>query len=174
MRSFTFHPGPRLIAGAGEAASLADRIPDGPCLFVTDQQIIRLGLADECRAALEAGAGRRCCSMRSKPTRRRATLRRGLRQGRRRGAIRHRFRRRQPDGCGQARGHLIGSGDDLDSIWGRGSAAGGAAAAGRWCRPPPGLAPKPRRISVITATGAGSSWRGARPLIADCGSSTRR
>ena len=46
---------PRLIAGAGEAASLADRLPDGPCLFVTDQQIIRLGLADECRAALEAG-----------------------------------------------------------------------------------------------------------------------
>ena len=54
MHRFTFHPGPRLLAGAGQAASLADLLPDGPCLFVTDRLVVRLGLTDVCCAALEA------------------------------------------------------------------------------------------------------------------------
>ena len=55
MRGFTFNPGPRLLAGAGGASALAGKLPDGPCLFVTDQEIVRLGLTDGCREALEAG-----------------------------------------------------------------------------------------------------------------------
>ena len=52
MKSFTFHPGPRLISGDGCAAKLAELLPAGPCLFVTDRDVLRLGLTDACRAAL--------------------------------------------------------------------------------------------------------------------------
>ena len=34
---------------------LAELLPDGPCLFVTDKQVFRLGLTDACRSALEDG-----------------------------------------------------------------------------------------------------------------------
>jgi hypothetical protein len=52
MRPFTFNPGPRLISGDGSAAQLADVLPTGACLFVTDQDVRRLGLTDGCRTAL--------------------------------------------------------------------------------------------------------------------------
>src|SRR4029453_14789145 len=57
MRPFTFNPGPRLISGDGTAVRLAEVMPDGPCLFVTDEDVLRLGLTDPCRSALEQ-AGR--------------------------------------------------------------------------------------------------------------------
>ena len=53
MRPFTFNPGPRLISGDGSARRLADLLPAGPCLFVTDRDVLALGLTDACRAALE-------------------------------------------------------------------------------------------------------------------------
>ncbi len=55
MRPFTYNPGPRLISGDGCATRLADVLPDGPCLFVTDKDVLRLGLTDACRSALEEG-----------------------------------------------------------------------------------------------------------------------
>ena len=53
VRSFTFHPGPRLIAGPGSASRLGDLLPSGRCLFVTDAQVRSLGLADESLNSLE-------------------------------------------------------------------------------------------------------------------------
>ena len=53
MRSFTFHPGPRLIAGAGKSESIADLLPHGPVLFVSDQQLVSLRLTDGPREAIE-------------------------------------------------------------------------------------------------------------------------
>ena len=44
MRSFTFHPGPRILAGPDQARALAEKLPPGPCLLVTDADLIRLGL----------------------------------------------------------------------------------------------------------------------------------
>jgi hypothetical protein len=54
MTSFRFDPGPRLICGTGATASLAEQLPPGPCLFVTDQGVRVLGLADPLLAALQA------------------------------------------------------------------------------------------------------------------------
>src|SRR5689334_8483950 len=54
MRPFTFNPGPRLLAGAQQAKALAERLPDGPCLFVTDRDLVRLGLTDAYRDAIAA------------------------------------------------------------------------------------------------------------------------
>ena len=54
MRPFNFHPGPKLVSGEGSAASLAEHLPPGRCLFVTDRDVVAFGLTDACRAALEA------------------------------------------------------------------------------------------------------------------------
>src|SRR5690242_14147849 len=54
MRPFTFNPGPRLLAGADQARSVAAKLPDGPCLFVTDRDLVRLGLAEAYRDAIAA------------------------------------------------------------------------------------------------------------------------
>ncbi len=50
--SFTFTYGPRVIAGAGVAAQLADHAPEGPLLFVTDSALLGLGLPRSALAAL--------------------------------------------------------------------------------------------------------------------------
>jgi len=52
MRPFTFNPGPRLLAGPDQATSLAEKLPPGPCLLVTDADLIRLGLPDSYREAI--------------------------------------------------------------------------------------------------------------------------
>ncbi len=52
MKPFTFHPGPRILSGAGSAALLAQHLPAGLCLFVTDRDVMALGLTDACRATL--------------------------------------------------------------------------------------------------------------------------
>lgn len=49
--AFRFRYGPQLVAGPGAASALAEHLPPGPVLFVTDAQILGLGLA---RAALAA------------------------------------------------------------------------------------------------------------------------
>ena len=54
MRPFTFNPGPRLLAGPDQAAALAEKLPPGPCLFVTDAELIRLGLTEAYREAIGA------------------------------------------------------------------------------------------------------------------------
>ena len=52
MRPFTFNPGPRLLAGPDQAQALAYKLPPGPCLFVTDEELVRLGLTDAYREAI--------------------------------------------------------------------------------------------------------------------------
>ena len=52
MRPFTFNPGPRLLAGPDQATALAEKLPPGPCLLVTDADLTRLGLSDSYREAI--------------------------------------------------------------------------------------------------------------------------
>ncbi|MEP7315689.1 MAG: alcohol dehydrogenase, partial [Sphingomicrobium sp.] len=54
MQPFTFNPGPALLSGSGSATGLPQRMPEGPCLFVSDRDVIAYGLADDCRVAFEA------------------------------------------------------------------------------------------------------------------------
>ena len=49
--NFSFTYGPRVLSGPGSSAELAQRLPDGPVLFVTDETVRGLGLA---AAALES------------------------------------------------------------------------------------------------------------------------
>ena len=167
MRPFTFNPGPRLISGDGCATQLADVLPEGPCLFVTDKDVLGLGLTDACRAALEEG-GREIIlfdSVEADPSK--ETLLAAVDLGRRHD-VTHvvGFGGGSPMDVAKLAAYLLGSGDELDSIWGVEIAKGQ--------KLPLALVPttagtgsEATPISVITCEGGVKLAVNARPLIAD-------
>ena len=167
MRPFTFHPGPRMISGDGSAAQLADLLPDGPCLFVTDKDVLRLGLTDACRGAL-ARAGREVVlfdAVEADPSK--ETLLAAVELGRRHD-VTHviGFGGGSPMDVAKLAAYLLGSGDNLDEIWGVNIAKGQ--------RLPLALVPttagtgsEATPISVITCEGGTKLAVNAWPLMAD-------
>ncbi len=167
MRSFTFHPGPRLIAGSGRAESLAELLPDGPCLVVSDEQLVGLGLTDAPRKSLEE-SGRVVIlfdKVEADPSR--TTLEAAVEAGRSAGVTSVvGFGGGSPMDVAKLAAYLLGSGDDLDSIWGVDLAKGQ--------RLPLALVPttagtgsEATPISVITCEGGVKLAVNARPLTAD-------
>ncbi|MCL6740380.1 iron-containing alcohol dehydrogenase [Sphingomonas sp. RB56-2] len=167
MQPFTFNPGPRLISGDGAATKLADVLPEGPCLFVTDKDVFRLGLTDDCRDALEA-SGRKVIlfdAVEADPSK--ETLLAAVDEGRRHD-VNHviGFGGGSPMDVAKLAAYLLGSGDTLDEIWGVGLAKGQ--------RLPLALVPttagtgsEATPISVITCEGGTKLAVNAQPLIAD-------
>jgi alcohol dehydrogenase len=167
MRPFTFHPGPRLISGDGSAADLAGLLPDGPCLFVTDRDVLRLGLPELCRSALEE-AGREIVlfdAVEADPSK--ETLLAAVELGRRHG-VTHvvGFGGGSPMDVAKLAAYLLGSGDELDEIWGVNVAKGQ--------KLPLALVPttagtgsEATPISVITCEGGVKLAVNAWPLVAD-------
>jgi alcohol dehydrogenase class IV len=125
MRPFTFNPGPKLISGENSAAALADVLPEGPCLFVTDRDVVKFGLTDSCRSALESGAREIILfdAVEADPSK--ETLLSAVELGRRHD-VTHvvGFGGGSPMDVAKLAAYLLGSGDDLDSIWGVGLAKG--------------------------------------------------
>jgi len=167
MRSFTFHPGPRLIAGDGEAASIADRLPPGPCLFVTDQSLVALGLTDSCREALEASGRETVLFERVEADPSKDTLLACTEAGRAAGVTSVvGFGGGSPMDVAKLTAYLLGSGDELDDIWGVEKATGQKlplilipTTAGTGSEATP--------ISVITCEGGVKLAVNARALTAD-------
>ena len=167
MRPFTFHPGPRLISGDASAGQLAELMPEGACLFVTDKDVLRLGLTDACRSALEE-SGREVVlfdSVEADPSR--ETLLAAVDLGRRHG-VTHvvGFGGGSPMDVAKLAAYLLGSGDDLDEVWGVDIAKG--------ARLPLALVPttagtgsEATPISMITCEGGVKLAVNSRPLIAD-------
>lgn len=125
MTPFTFHAGPAIFSGDGSALSLIDCLPQGRCLFVTDRGIRQFGLADGLLAALEA-SGRSPTifdAVEADPSR--ATLISAVEEGRRHD-VTHvvGFGGGSPMDVAKLAAYLLGSGDELDSIWGVGLAKG--------------------------------------------------
>jgi alcohol dehydrogenase class IV len=167
MRPFTFHPGPRLISGDGSAGQLGELLPDGPCLFVTDEDVLRLGLTDSCRSALET-VGREVIlfdAVEADPSK--ETLLAAVELGRRHD-VTHvvGFGGGSPMDVAKLAAYLLGSGDNLDEIWGVGIAKGR--------KLPLALVPttagtgsEATPISVITCEGGVKLAVNAWPLLAD-------
>ena len=167
MRPFTFHPGPKLISGDGSTKQLSDLMPEGPCLFVTDKDVLRLGLTDACRAAIES-EGREVVlfdSVEADPSR--GTLLAAVELGRRHD-VTHviGFGGGSPMDVAKLAAYLLGSGDELDEIWGVNVAKGR--------RLPLALVPttagtgsEATPISVITCEGGTKLAVNAWPLMAD-------
>jgi len=119
MRGFTFHHGPTLLIGSDKLQDLVERIPQGRCLLVSDAGIVRLGLLDRCRDALDA-SGREVAlfdAVEADPSR--DTLLAAVELGRKTGAVSVvGFGGGSPMDVAKLAAYLLGSGDDLDTIWG--------------------------------------------------------
>jgi alcohol dehydrogenase class IV len=166
MRPFIFHPGPRLLAGPDQAQALAEKLPEGPCLLVTDTDLVRLGLIDAYRDAI--GATREVTvfdSVEADPSK--ETMLAATEAGRSAGATCVvGFGGGSPMDVAKLAAYLLGSGDVLDEIWGVGLAKGE--------RLPLALVPttagtgsEASPISVITCEGGVKLAVNSAPLIAD-------
>jgi alcohol dehydrogenase class IV len=123
MKPFTFFYGPRIVSGPGAADRLAELLPPGPCLFVTDAQIRALGLADAPLAGFHsAGVEARVFdAVEADPSR--DTLLNAVAAGEGCASVVG-FGGGSPMDVAKLAAYLLGSGDDLDSLWGVGKAAG--------------------------------------------------
>ena len=166
MRPFTFHPGPRLLAGPGQAESLAAKLPPGPCLLVTDQELVRLGLTDPYQRAISTGREVIVFdAVEADPSK--ETLLAATATGRSAGVTSVvGFGGGSPMDVAKLTAYLLGSGDQLDDIWGVGLATSQ--------RLPLVLVPttagtgsEATPISVITCEGGVKLAVNSAPLIAD-------
>jgi alcohol dehydrogenase class IV len=166
MRPFTFHPGPRLLAGPDQAEALAEKLPPGGCLLVTDAELTRLGLTRAYQDAI--GASRSVVvfdAVEADPSK--DTLLAAVEAGRSAGATSVvAVGGGSPMDVAKLAAYLLGSGDDLDQIWGVGLAKGQ--------RLPLALVPttagtgsEATPISVITCEGGVKLAVNSTPLIAD-------
>jgi alcohol dehydrogenase class IV len=166
MRPFTFNPGPRLLAGPDQALALAEKLPPGPCLFVTDHDLVGLGLTDAYQSAV--GEDRELVlfdAVEADPSK--ATLLAATQAGRAAGVTSVvGFGGGSPMDVAKLAAYLLGSGDELDEIWGVGLATGQ--------RLPLALVPttsgtgsEATPISVITCEGEIKLAVNSPPLIAD-------
>jgi alcohol dehydrogenase len=167
MRGFTFHPGPTLLAGAGRVGELVAKLPAGPSLLVSDEDIVRLNLLNDLRDALQED-GREVVlfdAVEADPSK--ETLLAAVELGRGAGVQSViGFGGGSPMDVAKLAAYLLGSGDDLDSIWGVDIAKGQ--------RLPLSLVPttagtgsEATPISVITCEGGVKLAVNSRPLVAD-------
>lgn len=166
MRPFTFNPGPKLLAGPEQAQVLAGKLPPGPCLLVTDKELVRIGLCDDYRAAI--GATRELAifdDVEADPSK--ETLIAATEMGRSASVTSVvGLGGGSPMDVAKLAAYLLGSGDSLDEIWGVGLATGK--------RLPLALVPttagtgsEATPISVITCEGGVKLAVNSAPLIAD-------
>jgi alcohol dehydrogenase class IV len=123
MYGYEFLYGPQLISGPKSAQRLGDLLPQGRCLFVTDATVRGLGLTDSTLDAL-AAAGIEVelfDAVEQDPAR--ATLEAAVAVGAGCASVVG-FGGGSPMDVAKLAAYLIGSGEDLDELWGVGKAHG--------------------------------------------------
>jgi len=123
MQSFEFQYGPRLIAGRGAAARLAELLPAGRCLFVTDANVRALGLAEGALAALAAGGIEPVVFDDVEQDPSRETLMAAVAAGERCASVVG-FGGGSPMDVAKLAAYLVATGEELDTLWGVGKATG--------------------------------------------------
>lgn len=119
----SFIYGPQVVAGHGAVAGLPELLPPGRLLLVTDPGVVAAGLTKAPLAALEA-SGREIFvfgAVEADPSL--ATLMAAVAAGRDCAAVVG-FGGGSPMDVAKLAAYLIGSGDDIDAIWGVGNATG--------------------------------------------------
>jgi alcohol dehydrogenase class IV len=161
VQAYEFHYGPKLIAGQGSAVRLGELLPAGRCLFVTDVNVRALGLAEAALAELPDAVV--FDSVEQDPSR--ETLLAAVAAGEGCASVVG-FGGGSPMDVAKLAAYLLGSGDDLDSIWGVGEALGR--------RLPLALVPttagtgsEATSVSVITIGGGVKNAVNSAPLNAD-------
>lgn len=166
MQSFTFAYGPRVIATATGAAELPALLPDGPVLLVTDDQLIELGLVAPWIEELERTRAVTIFSaVEADPSK--ATLLAAVEAGRAAGAVSVvGFGGGSPMDVAKLAAYLLGSGDDLDRIWGV-EVAVGAKLPLILIPTTAGTGSEATPISVITVDGGTKLAVNARAIVGD-------
>jgi alcohol dehydrogenase class IV len=161
VQTYEFQYGPKLIAGPGVAARLGELLPAGPCLFVTDANVRALGLADEALASLPDAIV--FDAVEQDPSK--ETLLAAVAAGEGCASVVG-FGGGSPMDVAKLAAYLLGSGEDLDTIWGVGKALGQ--------RLPLALVPttagtgsEATSVSVITIGGSVKNAVNSPPLNAD-------
>lgn len=162
---FTFTYGPGLIAGTGSVAGLGEHLPSGRCLLVTDRIVRKLGLADAALASLgQAGIEPVIFdAVEQDPSL--ATLREALAAGRGCDSVVG-FGGGSPMDVAKLAAYLLGTGEDIDTLWGVGKAMG--------ARLPlvqvpttAGTGSEATAVAVITVGGSEKRGVNSPPLLAD-------
>src|SRR5688572_11427669 len=117
MTSFNFNYGPRLRSAPGAAAAIAELVSADRVLFATDGGVRGLGLCDAPLAGLRAAGCDVviCDAVDAGPSA--ATVLAAVEAGRHAGAVVG-FGGGSPMDVAKVAAYLIGSGDDLDAIYG--------------------------------------------------------
>ena len=119
MQGYEFRYGPQLISGPGAARRLAELLPEGRCLFVTDANVRGLGLADAVLRALPDTVV--FDAVEEDPSR--ETLMAAVAAGE--GCVSVvGFGGGSPMDVAKLAAYLIATGEDLDTLWGVGKARG--------------------------------------------------
>jgi alcohol dehydrogenase class IV len=123
MKPFQFSYGPKLVSGVGAAARLADLLPPGRCLFVTDAQLRAIGLPAPALAALEQAGIEPLIfdAVEADPSQ--ETLLAAVEAGRGCASVVG-FGGGSPMDVAKLAAYLLGSGEALEAIWGVGKATG--------------------------------------------------
>ncbi|MDP8993427.1 MAG: iron-containing alcohol dehydrogenase [Pseudomonadota bacterium] len=165
MKGFDFLYGPKLIAGAGSSARLGGLLPPGRCLFVTDATVRGLGLAEPALASLEAAGIEPIPFDAVEQDPSRETLMAAVAAGEGAASVVG-LGGGSPMDVAKLAAYLLGSGDDLDAIWGVGKARGE--------RLPLALVPttagtgsEATPVTIITVGGAEKRGVSSPALIAD-------
>ena len=166
MQPFAFSYGPRVLSTATGAIELPDLLPDGPVLLVTDDQLIDLGLAAPWIAELKRSRSVILFSaVEADPSQ--ATLLAAVEAGRAAGAMSVvGFGGGSPMDVAKLAAYLLGSGDNLDSIWGV-EIAVGAKLPLILIPTTAGTGSEATPISVITVDGGTKLAVNARAITAD-------
>ena len=164
MQAYEFIYGPRLIAGAGSARRLGEVLPSGRCLFVTDEIVRSLGLADGALEGLEAAGIEAIVFDKVEQDPSLETLMASVAVGQGCSSVVG-FGGGSPMDVAKLAAYLIGSGDPLDSIWGVGKAAGvGLPLA--LVPTTAGTGSEATAVSVITVGGSVKNAVNSPPLLA--------
>jgi alcohol dehydrogenase class IV len=165
MRGYEFLYGPKLICGPGAARRLGELLPQGRCLFVTDATVRSLGLADVALESL-ASAGIEPVvfdAVEQDPSR--ETLMAAVAAGEGCASVVG-FGGGSPMDVAKLAAYLIGTGEDLDTLWGVGKATG--------TKLPLALVPttagtgsEATPVTIITVGGAEKRGVSSPALIAD-------
>jgi alcohol dehydrogenase class IV len=123
MKAFKFLYGPKLIAGPGSTRRMGELLPQGRCLFVTDETVRGLGLAEEALEALAAAGIDPVIFDRVEQDPSRATLMAAVEAGQGCTSVVG-FGGGSPMDVAKLAAYLIATGEDLDTLWGVGKAAG--------------------------------------------------
>jgi alcohol dehydrogenase len=123
MNGFDFFYGPRLLSGPGASGRAGPLLPSGSCLIVTDATVRALGLAHPLLASLEAAGTEPVIFDAVEPDPSRATLLNAVEAGRGCASVVG-FGGGSPMDVAKLAAYLLGSGGDLEDLWGVGKATG--------------------------------------------------